>query len=250
MFIENGRYGRDTCVNSMLSEFCYHRRRAHQQCIETCFTEPCHFLCQRSCCSCCGSSMSLDELWCIAKTDVEKQIDEGKLKHKHSHLPFSPTQFEPFIDIRPHCRWWFLYDSSTILRNIIIVCDRVSAYVLQHERQQPDPAINRELKDTIVSVWRQKHKQDLPLAIRDRSLAWGYVVIQNARYHTIPLLHDPHVLMHVPPRSSGILNTCASVTSSRCTSISTLVLPAPTTRLLLLESTEISPTSENAGQYP
>jgi hypothetical protein len=148
----------------MLDEICYQRRSA--------------LLCHHSCCSCCGSSKSMEELWCIAKDEVEKQIDEGKLKR--SHLPFPPTQFEPFIDIcprpQPNCWWWFLYDSSTILRNIILVCDRVSAYVLQHERQKHEPAINKDKK---VSEWRKD--QNLPMAIRDDSLSWGCVIIQNAR---------------------------------------------------------------------
>ena len=173
MFIDNTRYGTGrTCVNVTLNDICYHRRRADQDCFQSCITEPCHFLCHHSCCSCCGSSKSLEELWRIAKNDVEKQIDEGKLKR--SHLPFYPTQFEPFIDIKPHCWWWFLYDSSTILRNIIIVCDRVSAYVLQHERLQHEPAINKDQK---VREWRKQ--PDLPMAISDSSLAWGYVVIRH-----------------------------------------------------------------------
>lgn len=119
-----------------------------------------------------------------------------------------------------------MYDSSTILRNIIIVCDRVSAYVQKHE-----PKID---KDLIVGKWRKKAQHK---AIRDSSLEWGYVAAHC----------KPRELTHAV-FSSGILNTCASVTSSRCTSISTLVLHSATqsSQIQLMAK---SPTSEMKANF-
>ena len=129
------------------------------------------------CFTCASPSNSMEELWRIAEDDVNKELNESRLKGEH--LPFCPEMFEPFIDIKPHCSHWFFVDSSTILRNVIIVCDRVSAYVLQHERLQHEPAIN---KDMTVSVWRKQEgvPKILPMSILDDSLAWGCVFIQHA----------------------------------------------------------------------
>ena len=110
----------------------------------------------------------MEESMRIAEDEIKEELDEGRLKDQH--LPFPPVFFEPFIPIKPHCCYWFLFDTSTMLRNVIIVCDRVSAYVQKHE-----PTID---KDLIVSEWRQK--KDQHKAISDSSLAWGYVVTRHA----------------------------------------------------------------------
>jgi hypothetical protein len=116
----------------------------------------------------CGREKSDDELMRIAKNEIDTEL--AKSEPKDRHAPFLPTFFEPYIPIKEHLWYWFLYDSSKILRNIIIVCDRVSAYVQKHE-----PSIDRKM---IVSDWRNNRKDAGPplhKAILDKSLEWGYV---------------------------------------------------------------------------
>ena len=171
----------------------------------------------------------LEELRRIAEDEIEKELKKSITADQHH--PFHPEFFEPFIPIKPHRWYWFMYDSSTILRNIIIVCDRVSAYVQKHE-----PKIDKEV---IVRDWREKAQHK---AIRDSSLEWGYVAA-----HCKPI-STPRELTHAAVFSSGILNTCASVTSSRCTSISTLVLHSATqsSQIQLMAK---SPTSEMKATF-
>lgn len=214
MLIRNGRTGR--------SNPCY---KCLDGCVRECGRGPCG-----SVCNCHGNCLqeSLEELRRIAEDAIEKELKKSIPADQHH--PFPPHFFEPYIPIKPHRWYWFMYDSSTILRNIIIVCDRVSAYVQKHE-----PKID---KDLIVEKWREKAQHK---AIRDSSLEWGYVAA-----HCKPI-STPRELTHAV-FSSGILNTCASVTSSRCTSISTLVLHSATqsSRIQLMAK---SPTSEMKANF-
>jgi hypothetical protein len=108
-----------------------------------------------------------EELKRAAEDQITKEINEGVRDHHHEPFPF--LFFEPFIPIRPHVWYWFCFDTSTVLRNVIIVCDRVAVCVQKYEL-----ATNMNLT---VAEWRKQCRHE---AILDSSLAWGYVAAQPA----------------------------------------------------------------------
>jgi hypothetical protein len=114
----------------------------------------------------------VEELKRIAENEITKEINEAE--DKRHHAPFHPCVFEPFIPIRPHVWYWFLFDTSTVLRNVIIVCDRVAVYVQKYER-----ANNMDQTKMTVAEWRATCRHE---SIVDQSLAWGYVSAQPANH--------------------------------------------------------------------
>ena len=123
-------------------------------------------------CLCCAKTD--EEVKRIAEDQITKEIDQGVLNRYHE--PFDPTAFEPVIPIRPHVKWrWFFFDTSTVLRNVIIVCDRVAVYVQKYERAMD---LTKIMKMT-VKEWRATCRHE---SIVDQSLAWGYVSAQPANY--------------------------------------------------------------------
>jgi hypothetical protein len=109
-----------------------------------------------------------EELKRIAEVQIDNEINEGV--RNGNHKPFEPCFFEPFIPIRFHVRfYWFIFDTSTVLKNVILVCDRVAVYVRKYESD-----INMNLT---VDEWRLTCRHE---SIVDSSLAWKYVAAQPA----------------------------------------------------------------------
>ena len=90
MILDNGRTGSKNHFYQALDDF-------GQDCQKNCLVK------------------SLEELRRIAEDDIEKELKKSVPADQHH--PFPPHWFEPYIPIKPHRWYWFMYDSSTILKH-------------------------------------------------------------------------------------------------------------------------------------
>jgi hypothetical protein len=78
-------------------------------------------------------------------------------------------QFEPNIPIKPNSWFWLFTDTSSVLKNVFIVCDRVAVHTGKSKNQ---PHMQMKIRD-----WRSNDASAQHAAIQDSSLAWGFVVL-------------------------------------------------------------------------
>lgn len=93
-----------------------------------------------------------------------------------SRTRFHAERFEPNIPIRPVgdfswkiWQYWIFTDSQVVLKNVLIACSRVHAYINRH------PMTDRRMTISELSKSEHAKKQKFSnTAILDDSIAWGY----------------------------------------------------------------------------